>query len=263
MDLSSLYLSIDDRKPEIEDFECFESGFEYSYDENQTFHSIKTQLNTSYFWLYSAYGRASPRSEKVFNVQDCSHYENPRKSIEIEQVNQLFMIYIFNTDELYISSLNQKGFVKKILEYKMKKDINIKSVFTDIDEFCTTISKISTISFVSQKKNLFSNMGTLQQTLTDRYYMEEPEEFKVVASYNTRFSYNMKMAIKNMIQIKDEENLKQIIIQGIDDQGFSKIFNEGSFVKKISINLKTNEQGMFTEEEVKNLILNQLGYNNA
>lgn len=263
MEFSSLQLYINDSFARQEDFKCFENEFIYFYDKNETYHTIRTQLKNQYFWLYSKYGKPSPHSEEVLNINDFSLDENPRKKNQVEQTSQLFIIFDFDKDILYISNIQQKTFIESIFTDKMENDIMIKNIFKNIDEFYNSIKQIDKITFSSLKRNLFSKDGFLQDNLKDNYCMEEPEEFTIEAVYKQNLSSKLRNTIAKIREEKQRNNIKKIIIQGLDDQGFTKIFNEGNFIDKIFIDLKPDETGMFNEKDVQSLIINKLGLNDV
>ena len=93
--------------------------------------------------------------------------------------------------------------------------------------------------------------------------MEEPEEFTIEAVYKQNLSSKLRNTIAKIREEKQRNNIKKIIIQGLDDQGFTKIFNEGNFIDKIFIDLKPDETGMFNEKDVQSLIINKLGLNDV
>lgn len=261
MDFSSFYLSFDDRTPEKKDFECIGNQFNDKIGKN--YFLISTELTERYFWLSSRYDSKMPRPKFVVNVNDFSLAENPRKEDQIEPRKQFFCLYDFQNDVLYLSNSKSKGAFEEIIKKYVKSKITIKNIIKDIDEFYEQISSIQKICFSSTERNLFSSQGTLQQSLMDNYGMEEPELFSIEAIYKTPLSIKMKNTISFLRKQKECGGLKKIIIQGRDDQGFEKVFNEGSFIKKICIEYSEEEEntGMIDEDEIKNALLKRLSIN--
>ena len=155
-------------------------------------------------------------------------------------------------DSILIETLKE---LRKI--YGTKFEIVIRNVTNG------RIKQIDKITFSSLKRNLFSKDGFLQDNLKDNYCMEEPEEFTIEAVYKQNLSSKLRNTIAKIREEKQRNNIKKIIIQGLDDQGFTKIFNEGNFIDKIFIDLKPDETGMFNEKDVQSLIINKLGLNDV
>ena len=93
--------------------------------------------------------------------------------------------------------------------------------------------------------------------------MEEPECFSIEAIYKKSLDSKIKNVISCLRKQKSQGKLKKIIIQGKDDQGFEKIFNEGTFVNKINIDYSSDgdDAGMIDEELIKNSLLRKLEIN--
>lgn len=261
MEFSSCYLSINDRTPTKKDFEKIEQNFAKKIGKN--YFLVSTELTKDFFWLSARYDSKIPRSDIVVNVRDFSLEDNPRKEDQVEPRKQFFSLYDFNRDVLYVSSLKNKNIFEEIINLYTVDVISIKNIIKDIDEFYAQISSIQKICFSSVKRDLFSSHGLLQQSLCDNYAMEEPEYFSIEAIYKKSLDSKIKNVISCLRQQKSQGKLKKIIIQGKDDQGFEKIFNEGTFVNKINVDYSSDEDntGMIDEELIKNSLLRKLEIN--
>lgn len=87
--------------------------------------------------------------------------------------------------------------------------------------------------------------------------MEEPIAFSVKAIFNVSIAQSIKNTINKLIDENKQGMLKKLIIQGLDDQGFIKVFNEDSFVQKIPIKSDTNDEGLIDVEIVKKTIIDE------
>lgn len=258
LEFSSFQLYIDNNFAKKNDFIDLNDNFEYNIDDR--YYTINTELTDKYLYIYSFYGMLNPRPMDVYNTTSGLREENPRQENQVEQDKQFFACYDFSSYTLYLSnSKSQKKFLFKLLSEKLQKNIGIKSVFKNLDEFYNEITSISKIKFTSIKKDLFSSNGNLQQTLQDNYGMEEPEEFFVEARFNTPIRKTIKNTINRLRQQKGEGYLKKIIIQGLDDNGFSKVFNEETFVQKFEISAEKDEQQLFISDNIKELIMEKIG----
>lgn len=259
LEFSSFQLYIGDNFAKKSDFTELKNSYQFNIDEK--YYTVKIELTDTYLYIYSLYGEPNPHPRNVFNTDRGLQEENPRQDNQVEQDKQFFACYDFDSYILYLSNQkSQKSFLMTLLSDKLQKDnINIKSVFKDINEFYKEITSISKIKFTSIKKDLFSSAGCLQQSLQDNYGIEEPEEFYVEAKFNTSIVEKIKKVINLLTKQKDEGYLKKVIIQGIDDNGFEKVFNEEKFIKKFDIITEKDEQKLFISDYVKTLILKKIG----
>lgn len=255
IEFSTFQLLVDDQIPLRKDFEKIPSSMEYRDD---FLYLGATVLTDQYLWLDFNYGKSFPRASDIVDENTLKKIPNPRGISQIEPNNQLFALLSFDTGILFLSSRKKKTFLETFLNKQIQKDISIKTIFKNIDDFYQQISSIRSISFTSVKRNLFSTTGTIQTSLQDNYGMEEPEEFSIEAKYHTSLNQRIKNTIGLLIKEKANNHLKKLIIQGRDDQGFSKIFNEGSFINTVEIYPSKNTNGLFTAIQVKDLLLEKI-----
>lgn len=255
------HLLIDDEFPSRDEFKDIEKSFQYLKNglANTIYYTVYTELTSKYFWLDIRYGSPNPRPDKVLNISNLSDEENPRTNNMVEQKQQLFVLYDFKYGLLYLSSFKQKGFLVELLKEKIGKNVIIKDIYKSIDDFYKIISSIERISFTSLKRDLFSKFGGVNKILSDNYGMEEPEEFYIEAKYHRPINVAMKNVIKGL---NEDKGIDRIIIRGLDDQGFEKIFNSGTFVQKVSFSLDKNENGLWSGVVVKANLLDKLGMEN-
>lgn len=247
-----------DAPPKREDFEEIEEIFHghKQYEDNLIYYTISTKLTDTYFWLSASYGSPNPRPTEILNTDDFSTSANPRNSNEVEQREQLFLIITFCDSSMYISNIRQKGFIKKLFEEKLKKNVIIKDIFKSIEEFYNVIRQIDKICFTSKKRDLFSKIGDINQVLSDNYGMEEPDEFSVEAKYSRPLTSRIRNTIKKLMR---DDQLKKIIIKGRDDDNFEKVFNNDTFTQKLIICLEKSENGLFNDIMVRDAVLDKLG----
>lgn len=255
IDFSTLQLFVSNNLPNRETFTGIESEFKYNNDD---FYLINTELTDEYFWIAFKYGKSNPRPKEIINTINLELEPNPRGESQIEPRKQLFVLYDFTKQILYISDIRKKNFVEKILKEKTERDISLKTIFKDIESFYSEIKKIHKINFVSVQRNLFTSQSSLEQTLKDNYGIEEPEEFSLEAKFNIPLSQTIKKTINKLRGEKKDGHLKSLIIQGIDEQGFSTVFNEGTFINKIKLELARNDEGLFDDQCVKNKLMEKL-----
>jgi len=261
MNFTSQHLSLNNKIPQHDDFLIFqdESEFRYSRSDTSAYHKIQTELTQDYFWLYSNYGHKHPRPSQVINTTDGSSHENLRTEEEVEPTEQLFMLYSFIDNILYISNVIHKGFVYNLLMNKMGlESAEIKNIFVDREQFIKQLQVLDEIKFTSAKRDLFSNINTVGGALVDNYGMEEPEFFTVSAKYKTPMSQKVKNMLAFLSRQKTQGNLTKLMIIRRDDQNIEQVFNEQAFTQKVSISIQKNAEGLFDPEQVKTKLLEKL-----
>jgi hypothetical protein len=95
----------------------------------------------------------------------------------------------------------------------------------------------------------------LRQALKDLTGTDAPEKFTLDTSY----SKNSKIVefVKKLIQSKNDSELNELVIRGVDNDNFGFVFNVDSFVQRISLSSKKNENGKFDAELIKRELLNR------
>lgn len=69
----------------------------------------------------------------------------------------------------------------------------------------------------------------------------------------------IKTFLRRIVKESDNHQLSGILIRGNDDAGFEHVFNRGTFIKKISINVeKQQATGKFLGSEVKDILLKEI-----
>lgn len=251
LEFSALQILVNDQIPTKDSFKDIESSFNIQEENDEFLYMGASSLTDDYLWLDFDYGKSSPRPEEIIDERTLQKSPNPRSVSQIEPTQQLFALIHLASGRLFVSNLKKKAFIEGFLRQKTGHDISIKTIFKSLDDFYSQIQTIDKICFTSVKRNLFSGSGSIQQTLQDNYGMEEPEEFSVEAKFRKSLGTGIKNAINKLRQEKQNSYLKSVIIQGLDDQGFSHVFNEGEFTQKIEVCSQKNTDGLYVAIDVK------------
>ncbi|MBR1980701.1 hypothetical protein, partial [Candidatus Proelusimicrobium excrementi] len=227
----------------------------FVYNKTYLANVIKTQ---DYLWIDFQYGNTYPRPNEIVDENTLKKRPNPRTPSQFEPNKQLFVLIKFDESTLYISDSKKKKFITDLLIEKIQHDISIKAFYKTVEEFYEQVNKISTICFTSVKRNLFSSKGTIQNALMDNYGMEEPEEFSIQAKFNISIGTKIKNVVNKLLNERSTGKLKKIIIQGLDDQGFSHVFNEGNFINKIEIFADKNSEGLYNYLDIKDKLWDKI-----
>jgi hypothetical protein len=239
--------------PSANSFNELEEFFHILIDD--VYYEVIVEKEDDCIWFAFDYGKPDPIDDKLTNVKTGIKKNNLRKNDETELLHQLFALYDFNKKLLYISNSNKKNVFKQMLQEKLQKLFIVKKFFKPKDEFIKILKEVDEISF-TEANDLFSQDSKKRQALIDLTGTDAPEKFTLCAKYKK----NSKIIdfIKNLIKSKNNTELNELVIKGVDNDNFEFIFNVDSFVQRISIFSKKNEKGKFEAELTKQKLLTRL-----
>ncbi len=240
--------------PSVETFELLPQKDSFSIDGN-CFYEVTINNNEDYLWLSFDYGKAKPRDENITNIITGDKKDNERGVDEVELLNQIFCLFYYKNNTLYISNTKQKGIVEKFLKEKLNIDIVIKSFYKTPDEFIETIKFVGKIKF-TYAKDLFNTDSNERQALIDLTGTEAPDKFTIEAEYN---KHNIKNFLQNLLNSKRENKIKDLVVCGLDDKKFNVIYNADTFTRKIEVLCdKFEETGKFNNDTAMINLLKKL-----
>ncbi len=217
------------------------------------YYEVECENNNEYLWLYLNFGKASPRNDKITNIETGEKKDNSRKNDEAELLDQLFVLYFYDKKTLYISNSKKKKIVELLLKRNTKQDFNIKSFYKSPNEIISILKKIDKIKF-THKSNLFNQNSKERQALIDLTGTDAPESFTIEASYST---HNISNFLRVLFNGQEDNRISDLVICGRDESDFNFIYNTDSFSRRIdTLCEKINESGMFNPENVKQSLLN-------
>jgi hypothetical protein len=91
-----------------------ESSFHILMDD--VYYEINVEKKDNYIWFAFDYGKPDPIDNKLTNINTGSKKDNPRENDEAELLHQLFALYDFNKNLLYISSLKKEKMFAQMLQ---------------------------------------------------------------------------------------------------------------------------------------------------
>lgn len=244
---------------EIPQINIFENKQSDSYELDGVYYQVDCEIiKNNIFWIYAKYGKPKPYTDEVLNIETQENYKNSRSPNEAELKNQFFCIYIYDKATLYVSDFRKNSFLKDYLKAKYNKEFDIKKYFIDPKEFVNTISSVESIKFTSGDKDLFN--GSIFDDIGDVYGLGQPINFTLEAKIqNKLFEHEKLINFLNRFKSKKENcEISRVICIGKDDEGFEKIFNLETLMKKIQVNVEKDKNGMYDAEYVKQSLLEQL-----
>jgi hypothetical protein len=239
--------------PSVDSFDELEETFHTLIDD--VYYEVIVEKDDDYIWFAFDYGKPDPIDDKLTNVKTGVKKNNLRKNDEAELLHQLFALYDFNKNLLYLSNLNKEKIFEKMLQEKLQKPFITKKFFKPKDEFIEILKEVDEISF-TETRDLFSQDSKKRQALIDLTGTDAPEKFTLNAKYSK--NTNIINFIKELIKSKGDAELNELVIKGIDNDNFGFVFNVDSFVQRISFSSKKNDKGKFDAELIKQELLKRL-----
>ena len=98
-----------------------------------------------------------------------------------------------------------------------------------------------------------------REALYDLFETDGLEDITLNVKLSSMKINKIKTFLRRIVKESDNHQLSGILIRGNDDAGFEHVFNRGTFIKKISINVeKQQATGKFLGSEVKDILLKEI-----
>jgi len=234
-------------------FESIQTDFHITIDD--TYYEVTTKKEHAYTLFSFDFGKANPRDSQVTNVITGKKKDNPRKGIEAELLKQLFCLYHFNSETLYISNYQKLPFFLNVLQKQLKRKFVTKSFFKDKEEFISILKSVDKISF-TEAKELFNQDSAERKALTDLTGTDAPDKFTIEAEYSKPFE--IKPFLDKLLKSKGKDNLKDLMISGRDERNFCILYNHDTFLKRVTIKCGKEGDGKFNSDIVLNKLLEEV-----
>ncbi|MSN97038.1 hypothetical protein F1B92_07680 [Campylobacter sp. FMV-PI01] len=230
----------------------------YSYEYENTTYRLECEIKDDILWIYAKFGNKTPYTDSVFDITTQEDRPNPRTQEELELKNQLFCVYYPKNAVLYISDYRKNTFLSNFLKAHFNQEFSINKYYIEPESFANEINSISSIKFTSTNRTLFNN--DIFGEVADVCGYNMPISFSIEAKYkgNNFILEKLKDTLLILKNKKENGEIDRVICVGKDDKNMEKIFNLDTFIKKISINIEKDENGMFDPDTIKNIILERL-----
>ena len=216
------------------------------------YYEVESENQEDYLWLYFNYGKATPRNDKITNIETGQKKDNSRKNCEAELLDQLFALYSYKKDVLYLSNSRKKKVIEQLLQQNAKQNVFIKSFIKSTDEIISILKKVDKIKF-THVSNLFNRESKERQALLDLTGTDAPETFTIEASYNT---HNITNFLRVLFNGQEECKISDLVICGRDESDFNFVYNVDNFSRRIDVICeRSGESGMFNPNNIKQSLL--------
>ena len=184
--------------------------------------------------------------------------KNPKSETELEFLKQFFVLFDLDNNLLYFSDVRHRNLLEKILKDTTEVKFNIKGFYEDKEEFFKILSSVDEIQFTS-KNDIFSSLSEKREALSDLFDTDGLDDLTLNVKLSGMKINKIKTFIKKIVKESENHQLSGILIRGNDEAGFEHVFNRGTFIKKITINVeKQQATGKFLGAEVKDILLKEI-----
>ena len=196
-----------------------------------------------------------PYGADAFDEEQGGIVDNPRRKTQTELNNQIFSLYDFQNQTLFLQKDKDKTFLQEYFKEDIQKDCIIKRFFKTPQEFISNIVRVKKISFTS-KTNLFTNEVGLFDNMSDIFGLGQPETFYISMDYkNKPVTENFAGCLESLVARKNNCEFDSLVVIGENDSKIESVFNIESYVESEDINIKTDENGMYNEILVMNSLI--------
>ena len=225
--------------------------------ENGLYH-LEVDKNKHYVFLVIESGKLEPRDTTVTDYYTNQKRENPKSETELEFLKQFFVLFDLDNNLLYFSDVRHRNLLEKILKDTTGVEFSIKGFYEDKEEFWKILSSVDEIQFTS-KDDIFSTLSQKREALYDLFETDSLEDLTLNVKLSSLKINKIKTFLRRIVKESENHQLSGILIRGNDDVGFEHVFNRGTFIKKISINVeKQPATGKFLGPEVKDILLKEI-----
>lgn len=264
MRFHAVLLYINDQFPDISTFKRLQQVGRVLYPKGAYLYNVEQELIADrFYWMYFQYDNAKLYSDKVIDTEDNSVKENPRPKSQVEPRLQLFACYDLESHILYVSDYNKKATITDYISEMMQVSAHTKNVLRSVEDFLNVVTQLKSVCF-TQKRTLFtSTEDSIFKKQANLYGLDLPEKSKIRLDYGATPIGTVKNALRDWKMKRESGEFDDVIVVGVDDQGFESTFNFSTLVSSVEINVIKDDDYRFEPSIVKMLLVNQLGGSDA
>ena len=238
-------------------------------DSKGNWFEYRTELTEKYFWLYALKGSSKPRNPSLIDTQNRSNVENTRPPHLVEPTDPFFALIIFNDDctaENFYIYPDKNQIIIEILNDKvpsLKGVLHIKRCFLPKEELIKKIKEVNEFHFAENKKSrqLFKvshQIPDIRKHLVDFFGFNLPTDFKISIKTNLPLNEKVRLSILKLIEGREMRVFSSLKIKARDEDNNETVLDNSYISKKLSIEAKINENGIYSENEVEKIKLKLL-----
>ena len=228
--------------------EDFPGEFDENLDSTKGIDHVSIFSDDNYIFFVIESGSLEPRDEYVIDKKSKKKRKNPKKETEIELLKQIFAYYDFNTNLLYLSDVRNKRIFEDIIREITRENFIIKGIYEEKETFLKLLRSVEEIKFTS-KNNLFSGDSEKRKALIDLVGTNEITDLTLDIKANSH-RFNPTNLLNKLMKEEKDYAISGLLIRGSDESGFEHVYNQQTFIKKITVDAEKNS-GKFDAEDVK------------
>lgn len=212
-----------------------------------------------FLWLYFQYDNERLYTDTVLDTVDNAEKGNPRPKNQVELRFQLFACYDLQRQRLYVNDYNRKTVVADYIADALQVSVYIKNVYTSIDDFLAVSKQLKSATFTQHRTLCTQDPDSIFRKQVNLYGLDLPERSKFHVDYGNSPIGIVKTTLQNLGLRRDRGEFEEIIVVGIDDQGFENSFNFSSMISSVEIEVHRNENDRFEPNSVRARLLGKIG----
>ena len=234
-------------------------------DSNGAWYDCKVEITEQYLWMYALRGKAYPRNPHVIDTETNRKETNPRKSNMAEPTDSHFALIRFTnscTEEaLYTHPEWGKTFIQLLgqIAPNLSGKLHTKKCWIDPQEFLATLKSVDEIRLVEDEKSrhLLKKDGGFPDAfplLQDFFGIDAPTAFRLSITVKLpSLTEKIKGCLTKVMYGKKSRVYSSLCVKGRNEDGAEATLNNETFSKKITFDADMEDNGFYSEDEVKKI----------
>lgn len=219
------------------------------------------KFENRFLWIYAKFGGALPYSNEVFDAEQEQIVDNPRSKTQTELNKQIFSLYDFQSQTLFLQKDNDKAFLTQYFKENIQKDCIIKRFFKSPQDFIDSIDRIKKISFTS-KRNIITSQVELFNNIENIFGLGQPEKFYISMDYKGRNKTNSLIDFfRDFVARKNDLEIDSLVVVGENDNDVDSVFDIDSYIESAEISISKDDNGMYDENAVMDNLISKIKEN--
>lgn len=226
----------------------FPDKYDKNLDSLKGINHVKISSEFNYIFFTIESGSLEPRDDYVIDKTSKQKRKNPKKETEIELLKQLFAYYDYKTNLLYLSDVRNRKHFEDIIHEITGENFLLKGIYEEKEKFLELLSNVEEIKFTT-KNNIFSGNSRKRNSLKEFIGTPEIPDLTLDIKANSH-SFNPVKLVNDLMKEEDDCAISGLLIRGKDESGFELVYNQETFIKKITVDAE-KIAGKFNADDIK------------
>lgn len=152
------------------------------YDNLQAKYIVTVSCDKDYLFMYFKFGNPYPYSENSLDVDNDELIQTTRRPSEAELNKQVFVLYSFKNNIMYLSNTKKKQLVCDYCSEKLHKEVRIRNIYKNPDEFYNSIKTIDSIRMV-KKRDILTFNEDIFKNASDKFGLGDANQYQIELSF--------------------------------------------------------------------------------